>query len=229
MKKKTAIALIIIVLSIFATVVAFAADFIGKGVVTGSVVNIRAQESTSSQILSQVRKGDILNVYSVGPQWAKVDANGDTGYIYRQYVDVRMDETSRSGSTISRDDNKALNLLVYAAKFQGVRYVYGGSSPSTGFDCSGFTKYVFGKFGYDLNRVASGQAGQGTYVSRDNLQAGDLVFFRCNGSKGISHVGIYCGDGNFIHSPKPGETVCYESLNSAYYSRNYVTARRILN
>ena len=112
-------------------------------------------------------------------------------------------------------------VLNYAYSFLGTPYVWGGSTPS-GFDCSGFTSYVFRHFGVNLPRVSRSQATVGTKVSYSNLQAGDLVFF---GTSGISHVGIYIGGGNMIHSPRPGKTVEISSMR--YHT--FITARRVLN
>lgn len=112
-------------------------------------------------------------------------------------------------------------VLNYAYKFLGTPYVWGGSTPS-GFDCSGFTSYVYRNFGVSLPRVSRSQATVGTKVSYSDLQAGDLVFF---GSGSISHVGIYIGGGNMIHSPRPGKSV--EISTMKYH--NFITARRILN
>ena len=94
------------------------------------------------------------------------------------------------------------------------RQVYGGRSPK-GFDCSGLTSYVFEKNGITLPRTATPQYAMGTKVAKSDLQVGDLVFF---GGKRIEHVGIYVGDGNFIHSPSPGKSVRIETLMSGYYS-----------
>lgn len=112
-------------------------------------------------------------------------------------------------------------VLNYAYQFLGTPYVWGGSTPS-GFDCSGFTSYVFRKFGVNLPRVSRSQATVGTKVAYSDLQAGDLVFF---GSGSISHVGIYIGGGNMIHSPRPGKSV--EVSTMKYH--NFITARRVLN
>ncbi len=112
-------------------------------------------------------------------------------------------------------------VLNYAYQFLGTPYVWGGSTPS-GFDCSGFTSYVYRKFGVNLPRVSRAQATVGTKVAYSNLQAGDLVFF---GSGSISHVGIYIGGGNMIHSPRPGKSV--EISTMKYH--NFITARRFLN
>lgn len=116
-------------------------------------------------------------------------------------------------------------IVATAKKYLGYKYVYGGTSPSTGFDCSGFTSYVYRQHGISLNRTAAGQYSNGTYVSRSNLQPGDLVMF---GSP-INHVAIYIGGGQIIHASTPSTGVRIDSLNSGYYSRNYTGARRIVN
>ncbi len=112
-------------------------------------------------------------------------------------------------------------VLNYAYSFIGTPYVWGGTTPS-GFDCSGFTQYVFKKFGVNLPRVSRSQGSYGTKIAYSDLQAGDLVFF---GNGGISHVGIYIGGGNMVHSPRPGKTVEISSMK--YHT--FITARRVLN
>lgn len=109
----------------------------------------------------------------------------------------------------------------------GINYKTAGTTLN-GFDCSGFTQYVFKKLGINLNRSSRDQAKQGKKVSRDNLRAGDLVFFNTNG-KSISHVGIYVGDGKFVHSPSTGKSVSFANLDDRYYAQRYVTARRVMD
>lgn len=118
------------------------------------------------------------------------------------------------------------NLLEVAHSFTGLRYRRGGSTPETGFDCSGFVRYVF-QSAQDLllPRSASQQFTQGMAVAREDLVAGDLVFFRRGGSHW--HVGIYNGDGNFIHSPNSRESIKLTSLDTPYYKRHFIGARRI--
>ena len=109
----------------------------------------------------------------------------------------------------------------------GCPYVWGAEGPNS-FDCSGFTSYVFrNAAGVSLPRTSSAQSGYGRTVSKSNLQPGDLVFFNTSG-KGVSHVGIYVGGGNMIHSPSSGKTVSVTSINSSYYSARFVTAKRVL-
>ena len=120
-----------------------------------------------------------------------------------------------------------VQVVEYAKQFLGRPYVWGGNGPNS-FDCSGFTKYVYAHFGYTLNRTASAQLSNGVSVSRSELQPGDLVFFY-NGrvSTPVSHVGIYVGDGQFIHASTNTYAVQYDSLYSNHYNNTYVYARRI--
>ncbi len=111
-----------------------------------------------------------------------------------------------------------------AMQYLGVPYVWGGTSPS-GFDCSGLVQYVCRKNGISVSRVAADQRGDGTYVSRDNLQPGDLVFFS-NGSN-IHHVGIYVGNGNMIHAPQTGDVVKISSIETPYRINQYAGAVRV--
>lgn len=125
-----------------------------------------------------------------------------------------------SGSSIGE------SLVRTASRFQGVRYRWGGSSRS-GFDCSGFTRYVFRqKAGIDLPHSASAQFRKGVPVSRDQLKPGDLVFFQTY-RRGASHVGIYIGNGKFIHASSARGRVRIDSLNAGYYRQRYLGARRV--
>jgi cell wall-associated NlpC family hydrolase len=105
-------------------------------------------------------------------------------------------------------------VVKYAKHFLGVRYVYGGSSPRSGFDCSGFVRYVYGHFGVRLSHSSYAQFGSGFRVRRGGLKPGDLVFFH-----GLGHVGIYVGHNTFIHAPHTGSRVRIESLGGWYSSR----------
>lgn len=128
----------------------------------------------------------------------------------------------------SADRTRAQSIIDTGKKYMGVRYSFGGSSPS-GFDCSGFTSYVFKQNGITLPRATSGQATVGTQVSKDNLQAGDLVIFSNTYKRGPSHVGIYIGNGQFIHaSTTRSGGVIISDINSSYYSNHFSYGRRVL-
>lgn len=127
-------------------------------------------------------------------------------------------------STANRAVNSSSNQLVnYALRFRGVPYVYGANGPSA-FDCSGYTSYVFRHFGVSLPRTAKSQYSAGSSVSKGNLAPGDLVFFNTVGYLG--HVGIYIGNGNFVHA-STSSGVKISSLSEGYYSSRYAGARRV--
>lgn len=133
--------------------------------------------------------------------------------------------TSSGGSTPVAVSGGAQAILSYASQFLGTPYVWGGTSPS-GFDCSGFTQYVFRHAGISISRTSQSQYTQGTAVSRSNLKAGDLVFFTTYGS-GATHVGIYAGNNTMIDSSNGGVT--YQNMNNSYWAPRYLGARRFSN
>ncbi len=185
-----------------------------------SSVNFRSAASTSSTILGELKNGTSVTVLSTSNGWSKVSYAGKTGYISADYL-----VSASNGTAITPSNNaasvsisaKRQSVLNYAAQFLGVPYVYGGSTPS-GFDCSGFTSYVFKNTVGSIPRVAQAQYDATTRVSKDNLLPGDLVFFGSSSSS-ISHVGIYVGNNQFIHSPNTGDVVKYDSLTGTYATR----------
>ncbi len=126
----------------------------------------------------------------------------------------------------SKESIIKLKLKKYIAEEMGKPYQWGGTGPD-GYDCSGLVYSLFGKLGISLPRTSKTQAGAGTYVSKEELIYGDLVFFARDG-KNINHVGIYVGDGEFVHSPQTGDVVKTTTLMSGYYARGYYTARRVI-
>ena len=193
-----------------------------------STVNFRSAASTSSTILGELKNGTAVTVISTSNGWSKVSYAGKAGYISADYL-----VTASSGTAISPSNTaasvsisaKRQSVLNYAAQFLGVPYVYGGSTPS-GFDCSGFTSYVFKNTVGSIPRVAQAQYDATTRVSRDDLLPGDLVFFGSSTSS-ISHVGIYVGSNQFIHAPSTGDVVKYSSLTGSYATR-YQGAGRVI-
>jgi peptidoglycan DL-endopeptidase CwlO len=121
------------------------------------------------------------------------------------------------------DGSRASQVIAIAMQYLGVPYQWGGSSPATGFDCSGFVMYVFAQIGVGLPHHAAAQYGYGVPVSRDQLQPGDLVFFN-----GLGHMGMYVGGGQFIHAPHTGDVVKISSLYDSWYASTWVGGRRVL-
>ena len=195
-----------------------ATDFsVGSGKITcSSTVNLRSEANTSSSILTSLSNGTAVTITGVSGGWYKVSVNGKSGYIKADYITTSVSSSANMAS-YSGLSAKRTAVLDYAAKFLGVPYVYGGSTPS-GFDCSGFTSYVYTNTVCSIERVAQAQFDTTTRVSRDELLPGDLVFFGSS-AYSISHVGIYVGDGQFIHAPHTGDVVKYDSLSGSYATR----------
>jgi hypothetical protein len=130
--------------------------------------------------------------------------------------------------TIGLKQSAADDVLMAAMGLLGVNYKWGGISPQGGMDCSGFIYYIF-KTSRNINlpRTAAKMAKLGIPVDKDKLQPGDLVFFATHGNGKVSHVGVYIGDGKFIHSPRTGKSVEIRPFNNSYWSSHYLWARRI--
>lgn len=212
--------------------------------VNSQSVNLRQKADKTSQVIKSLTLNTKVTVLSSTNGWAYVDVNGTKGYIAENLLTSTQKETSRSGLTTREQSANTTNqtkktntsktvteststsqsgnsVVSYAKQFLGCKYVYGGTSPS-GFDCSGFTQYVYKHFGVNLNRTAAAQYSNGKSVT--SLQAGDLVMF---GKSGINHVGIYIGGNTFIHAANKSQGVRTDSMSTGYYKTNYVGARRI--
>lgn len=193
----------------------------GKVDADGSTLNMRAGASTSFDSLCSIPSGTVLELEGVYEGWYKVTYAGNTGYVSSDYITITTEPTTASSSALGEQ------IVALAKQYLGTPYVLGGNGPSS-FDCSGFTKYIYAQFGYTLNRTATDQLQNGVSISRDELQPGDLVFFKYNTSKPVSHVGIYIGGGEFIHASTNRYVVQIDQMNSGHYDNVYVYARRIL-
>ena len=193
----------------------------GKVDADGSTLNMRAGASTSFDSLCSIPSGTVLELEGVYEGWYKVTYAGNTGYVSSDYITITTEPTTASSSALGEQ------IVALAKQYLGTPYVLGGNGPSS-FDCSGFTKYIYAQFGYTLNRTATDQLQNGVSVSRSELQPGDLVFFKYNTSKPVSHVGIYIGGGEFIHASTNRYVVQIDQMNSGHYDNVYVYARRIL-
>lgn len=198
---------------------------IGTCVVSTDVLNVRKEPNVNSEKLGQVTKGTFLSVMSVNGEWFGVYYNSQTAYVHSSYVTYKKGDVTISRGDYDRD--LATRIVEYSKQFIGTPYVSGGASPG-GFDCSGFTYYVYKQFGITLGRSSAEQAAQGVFVERENILPGDLLFYSYYGNGAISHVGIYIGDGKMIHATVPGKTLAISDINGSYYKNNYVTARRVI-
>lgn len=203
---------------------------LGNGIVEDAMVNLRAKPSSDSELVAQIKRGEEASIIGFNCGWYKVIYNGSTGYI-------RSDLLALAEAPVYNTKNSVGNAPVvltvgekianYAKDFMGVPYVWGGTTPN-GFDCSGYTRYVFDQMGYSLKRTAAEQLGNGVSVSKSELKIGDLVFFRntYSTSAAASHVGIYIGNNEFIHAAEGGVKVT--DLDNTYYASRYVGARRVV-
>ena len=205
--------------------------------VNTSSINLRSKPSTDSEVLTSLIKDTDVKVIGEDGDWYKVTYGKYTGYIRKDLLSDTSSVTSRGGvereetvEEVSATTSNGIGdeIVAYAKQYLGCPYVYGGSGSSS-FDCSGFTMYVYKHFGYSLSHSATAQSYLGSYVSKENLQPGDLVFFLdYETMDGIGHVGIYIGDGQFIHaSSGSGYCVKISDLTTGSYLRRYSTARRL--
>ena len=201
-------------------------DAASKTVTVESRVNFRKGPSKKYASMRKLHKGYKLTYLGKSGRWVKVKYKGKTGYVYDSYVS----SVKGSGSNKNESDTNKSSVVSYAKTKLGKPYVWGAQGPNS-FDCSGFTYYVFkNKAGITLPRNSAVQSKYGTYVSRSNIKAGDLLFFDTNGSNNgaVSHVGLYIGNGQMIHASYSQRKIVTVSINNSYYQNAFVNARRIL-
>ena len=227
------------------------------GYINVETANMREKPTTNSESVLTLTLNKEVTIIGEEDDWYKIKSGSKEGYVYKKLVSNEKTNktTSRSGTdrtaktiektetvetettsletetTDNSEENTTSatgsNIVSYAKKYLGAKYVSGGNGPSA-FDCSGFTSYVYRHFGYSLSRTSGGQAGNGTAVDRNSLQQGDIVVFLNKGKSSVGHVGIYIGGNAFIHAANPSKGVITESLSSSYYAERYVGARRII-
>lgn len=217
------------------------------GYVSSDGINFREEPNTDSKVLKTFLQNAQVTILEEQGEWYKVTYKEQTGYILKMYVSSKKIDTtisSRSGgerklesperqlkeeNNTKVESSKGKEVVSLAKKYLGSRYVYGGATPSKGFDCSGFTMYIYKQFGINLSHSATAQSKVGTKVEKSNLQLGDLVFFSDYKTyTGIGHCGIYIGDGKFIHASTETTGVITSSLFSGSYVKRYVTATRVI-
>lgn len=222
---------------------------LGTGSVDASLVNLRKGPSTSTSMLDQLKSGEEVEIFGFNCGWYKVRYENQVGYIRSDLVALLEKPANNTGiaasssnngssassgsssnsngsSTGSSSSDRGQEIATYAQHFVGYPYVYGGSSPS-GFDCSGFMQYVFAQFGYSINRTATAQLANGTYVEYNNMRPGDIIYFGYGST--ASHVGMYIGNGQFVHAQNSSTGVVITSLSESWYANRYLCAHRIVD
>ena len=192
-------------------------------------LNLRKGAGTSYSVITTLDKGIAVTVHSSSNGWSKVSVNGMTGYVSSSYLSSTKPSNS-SSSTDSSTSSKVDKVLNFASQQLGKPYVWGAQGPNS-FDCSGLTYYVYkNAAGITLPRTSVEQSKYGTTVSKSNLKAGDLIFFDTSGPNdgGVSHVGIYVGNGQMIHASSSQKKIVKVSVETSYWNNAYVRAKRVL-
>lgn len=215
--------------------------------VSASSLKVRQEPNTSSEVIDSLVMNSQVAIVEELDGWYKIKIENKIGYVSAEYISDEKTEETTSRGNVDREEETANTtnsnnstdvvavtngngeaVVTYAKQYLGYKYVSGGASPATGFDCSGFTSYVYKNFGVTLSRTSKGQINNGVAVAKSDLQPGDLVIFNNDANITIGHVGIYIGSGNFIHAANPSDGVKITSLSSSYYETRYVGARRVI-
>jgi peptidoglycan endopeptidase LytF/peptidoglycan endopeptidase LytE len=219
----------------------------------GDNLNVRAEPNRNSKVVATLPPNTSVAVKAgpvndnAGVAWYQISANSVTGWAMAQYLEQAdappqaapkaqpassSSSSTRSGSSRGsapsaqvESSDKGSRIVNIAMQYVGYRYRYGGSSPS-GFDCSGFVYYVLNKAGVPVGRSMEAQLNSGPRVSSKSLEPGDLVFFVNTYKRGLSHAGIYIGNGKFVHAENESTGVVVSALWSSYWAGHYYTAVR---
>lgn len=201
---------------------------------------VRYGASFGSLVIGCLENGTKINILSTYGDFYRIDCYDMMGYIAISQVEQREDgefyvncksdsSETKIQQTFSTQDALSLRGKVrsFALEYQGVPYMHGGTSPR-GFDCCGFTQYVYNNLGFGITRTVAAQLQDGVIISQDDLQCGDLIFFENTTGWGhfASHVGIYIGNGQMIHSGDDGVSVA--DLSHPYFQYHYMCARRVI-
>ena len=195
-----------------------------KATVNATSLNVRSGAGTSYSVITKLSKGTVVDVIeSASNGWKKIKtSSGTTGWVSGDYLTKGVVENSTSST------NKVQAVLDLAEKQLGKPYVWGAEGPNS-FDCSGLIYYVYkNAAGITLPRTSAAQYSAGVAVSKSNLKAGDLIFSSTDGTGNITHVAIYAGNGKMIHAPRSGKNVEKVDMNTNYWNKAYVGARRVL-
>ncbi len=209
-------------------------------------LNLREAATTESKVIKSLSSGYNLSVVGYEDGWVKVtDDNNNSGYVKAEYINLKNGKkpenktVAKDTSSFDLDHEKnytnkgnvnCRELIEYSKQYIGTPYVWGGTDLTAGVDCSGFVYSVYKHYGITLNRTSRDMYTQGTSVTKSELVPGDLLFFNTGGDSVISHVGMYIGNGDYIHSTNGnGNGVTISNLSDGYSRNTYVGAKRILD
>ncbi|WIV10714.1 C40 family peptidase [Proteiniborus sp. MB09-C3] len=202
--------------------------FIEKENISQATATATLTVKNSENKYLHIKKLDILYIKDFKDnQYIVLDEEGNEFLVNPLLVSLNSENVQASRSTFNRKSTTNVSKVIeYAYNSIGKPYVYGDTGKK-GYDCSGLVYSIFLQIGVELPRSSSSQASSGVLVKKEDLIAGDLIFFNTNG-KGVSHVGLYIGDGKMIHASTSSKKVKIDEINSSYYGKRYVTARRII-
>ena len=225
-----------------------------KGKVNVETAKVRSAADKTSKVVGFLDYNDEITILAEEGEWYKFTEKNAEGYVHKTLITLVGEESVSSRGTLEERENdkkeevnsdikevtkeneivnnignKGQEVVDIAKKYLGYKYVVGGKNPETGFDCSGFTRYIYLQFGYSLGSTAAGQNNLGVEVSRTDLRPGDLILFYDEGKTKIGHTGIYISNGDFIHSANPERGVVIDNINTnSYYNERYIVAKRIV-
>lgn len=198
--------------------------------VNANGLNFRQQPTTKSKVLGVLGKGTKVEVLEDCKGWTKVNYKGQVGYLGSSYLIAKPIENDKIDKPIIEkpDTNpEDVDVIDLAYEQIGKPYKYASVGPES-FDCSGLIQYIFKEKGINLPRTSKSQSMYGKTVCYSELKPGDLVFSSTDGSGKVSHVGIYIGNDEMIHAPKPGDVVKKAKINNAYWNGAYLWAKRVM-
>lgn len=226
------------------------------GKVNVETAKIREKATTQSKNIGFLDYGDTVIIKGEENDFYKITFEDKNGYVSKKLITLEEKKTTSRSLKEERKEEVIIDIVeeninslepevteelqetevasnnevtTFARNYLNYPYVLGGKTPDTGFDCSGFTRYVYKQFGYNLASTAAGQTNVGDEVTKENLMPGDLILFQNEEKTKIGHTGIYLGNNEFIHAANPKRGVVIDNISTnSYYNERFVSARRIV-